>query len=106
MSTGDGLTRKLSARPPAQIAEYGCHPSRRTVRAIRIRRSNLTFDNDHLVVTAMVQNQKIAATVDTGAINTDLYTPFADKFDNLLKQYGKRDPTERGGYGRSFNAAA
>src|SRR5207245_406476 len=52
-----------------------------------IRRSNLTFDNDHLVVTAMVQNQKIAATVDTGAISTDLYKPFADMFENLLKQY-------------------
>jgi hypothetical protein len=71
-----------------------------------IRGSNLTFDNDHLVITALVQNQKIAATVDTGAVNTDLYKPFADMFENLLKQYGKRDSTEvrGGGHAETFDS--
>lgn len=66
-----------------------------------IRRSNLTFDNDNLVVTALVQNQKIAATVDTGAISTDLYKAFAKKFETLLKQYGKKDSTEVRGVGHA-----
>jgi predicted aspartyl protease len=66
-----------------------------------IRRSNLTFDNDHLVVTAVIQNQKIAATVDTGAISTDLYKPFAAMFGNLLKQYGKKGSTEVRGVGHA-----
>jgi hypothetical protein len=66
-----------------------------------IQKSNLTFDDDHLVVTATIQNQKISATVDTGAISTDLYKPFADKFENLLKQYGKKDLTEVRGVGHA-----
>jgi hypothetical protein len=66
-----------------------------------VRKSNLTFDNDHLVVIATVQNQKISATVDTGAINTDLYKPFADKFESLLKEYGKKDSTEVRGVGHA-----
>jgi predicted aspartyl protease len=71
-----------------------------------IHTSNLTFDNDHLVVKAMVQNRKVNATVDTGAISTDLYKPFADEFENLLKQYGKKDSTEvRGvGYAEKFDS--
>jgi len=66
-----------------------------------IQKSNLTFDNDHLVVTAVLQNQKIAATVDTGAISTDLYKPFAEKFETLLKQYGQKDSTEVRGVGHA-----
>ncbi len=51
-------------------------------RAIQyIQRSNLTFDDDHLVVAATVENQKISATVDTGAMMTYLYKPFAEKFE-------------------------
>jgi predicted aspartyl protease len=66
-----------------------------------IQKSNLTFDNDHLVVMATVQNQKISATVDTGAISTDLYKPFAAQFEALLKQYGKKDSTEVRGVGHA-----
>ena len=53
------------------------------------------------MVTATIQNQKISATVDTGAISTDLYKPFADKFENLLKQYGKKGSTEVRGVGHA-----
>ncbi len=66
-----------------------------------IQKSNLTFDNDHLVVTATVKNQEISATLNTGAISTDLYKPFADKFETLLKQYGKKDSTEVRGVGHA-----
>jgi predicted aspartyl protease len=52
-----------------------------------IRRSNLTFDNDHLAVAALLQNQKIAATVDTGAISTDLYKPFAERCYEFATSY-------------------
>ena len=66
-----------------------------------IRKSNLVFDNDHLVVAATVQGQKISATVDTGAVSTDLYKPFADKFATLLTKYGKKGSTEVRGVGRA-----
>lgn len=38
-----------------------------------VRDANLVFDNDHLVVSATVQGEKIYASVDTGAISTDLF---------------------------------
>jgi len=66
-----------------------------------IGRSNLVFDNDHLAVTATVQDQKISATVDTGAESTDLYKPFSEKFANLLKRSGKKDSTEVRGVGHA-----
>ena len=66
-----------------------------------IRKANLTFDDDHLVVAATIEGQKVSATVDTGATRTDLYKPFADRFDGLLKRYGKRDSTEVHGVGHS-----
>lgn len=70
------------------------------------RAANLRFDNDHLVVTATIQEQGIEATVDTGALTTDLYQPFADKFKRLLEQHGKKDLTEvRGvGHAEKFNS--
>ncbi|MGI8961942.1 MAG: aspartyl protease family protein [Bryobacteraceae bacterium] len=70
-------------------------------RPFNIQTSNLSFDNDHLVVTATVQNQKINATVDTGATRTDLYKPFAEKFESLLNRYGKKDATEVHGVGHA-----
>jgi hypothetical protein len=39
--------------------------------------------------------------VDTGAISTDLYKPFAEKFETLVKQYGKKDSTEVRGVGHA-----
>lgn len=68
-----------------------------------IRDANLVFDNDHLVVSATVQHEKIYATVDTGAESTDLYKPFADKFEILLKKYGKTDTREVHGVGHAEN---
>ncbi len=66
-----------------------------------VQRSNLMFNNDHLVIEATVQNQRVSATVDTGAVTTDLYKPFADKFESLLRQFGKKDSTEVRGIGHA-----
>ncbi len=68
---------------------------------LNIRDANLIFDNDHLVVSATVQSEKISATVDTGAVSTDLYKPFADKFESLVKKHGKSGTTEVRGVGHA-----
>ncbi len=65
------------------------------------RQSNLRLDNDHLVTTASVEGRVISATVDTGALTTDLYKPFADMFPDLLKRYGSKDTTEVRGVGHA-----
>jgi predicted aspartyl protease len=66
-----------------------------------IRASNLAFDNDHLVVSAVAEDRNIAATVDTGAVTTDLYKPFADLFEELLNRKGRKDSTEVRGIGHA-----
>jgi predicted aspartyl protease len=66
-----------------------------------IRKSNLVFDNDHLTVGGVVEGRQIRATLDTGAVTTDLYKPFADAFEDLLKEKGTRDSTEVRGIGHT-----
>jgi predicted aspartyl protease len=66
-----------------------------------IQASNLTFDDDHLVVAATVENREVSATVDTGATTTDLYKPFADKFEGLLKQSSTKESTDVHGVGHA-----
>lgn len=63
--------------------------------------SNLAFDNDHLVISASAQGRDIRATVDTGAVNTDLYQPFADTFRDLLNRSGKKGFTTVRGVGHA-----
>lgn len=70
-------------------------------RAFDIRKANLVFDSDHLVISASVEGEAIDATVDTGAVNTDLYQPFADKFQALLQRSGKPDTREVRGVGHA-----
>lgn len=57
------------------------------------------FDDDHLVISARAEGETIDARVDTGAVGTDLYQPFADKFATLLKMNGKADTRELHGVG-------
>jgi hypothetical protein len=57
-------------------------------------KSNLFFDDDHLVVTAKLQQTKILATLDTGAQTTDLYEAFAKQFGKLVSDSGQSDKTE------------
>ena len=65
------------------------------------RRSNLFFDEDHLVVAARVNQKQIFATLDTGAQTTDLYQAFAKEFEDLVAQAGKKDATEVRGVGHA-----
>lgn len=66
-----------------------------------IHKANLTFDNDHIVASATINGQKVNGTVDTGAVQTYLYKPFADRFATLLKQHGKKGSTEVHGVGHA-----
>jgi len=68
-------------------------------------RSNLFFDDDHLVVSGDLGRNRILATLDTGAETTDLYEKFAKEFA-LLIAAGKRDTSEvRGvGHAESFDS--
>jgi len=56
-------------------------------------KSNLTFDDDHLVVTAVIQGRNASALVDTGAETTDLFAECAKQFPRLAES-GKKDTTE------------
>jgi len=66
-----------------------------------VKRANLYFDDDHLVLTVGFQQKKILAVLDTGAISTDLYSLFADQFPTLIKERGKRDSKEIRGVGHA-----
>ncbi len=66
-----------------------------------IHKANLTFDNDHIVASAVIEGQKVSGTVDTGAVQTYFYKPFADRFASLVKQYGREDSTEVHGVGHA-----
>jgi predicted aspartyl protease len=63
-------------------------------------RSNLFFDDDHLVVSGELGRRRILATLDTGAVTTDLYQAFANEFA-LLIAAGKKDTTEVRGVGNA-----
>jgi predicted aspartyl protease len=56
-----------------------------------LAKSNLYFDDDHLVVTATTESQKVVATLDTGALTTDLFSGFAKQFAAVLEKSGKKD---------------
>jgi predicted aspartyl protease len=64
-----------------------------------IPKSNLCFDDDHLAITAFFQDRKILASLDTGALTTDLYETFAKEFATLVSKSGKKDSTEVRGVG-------
>lgn len=70
-------------------------------RPFNIRNANLVFDSDHLVISASVEGETIDATVDTGAVSTDLYQPFVEKFRALLQRSGKVDTREVRGVGHT-----
>jgi len=76
--------------------EIGPNPSRRDGPG-----SRLYFDEDHLMVTADFQGEPLAFSLDTGAESTDLYSPFAARFPDLIRELGQRDSTEVRGVGRA-----
>ncbi len=63
-----------------------------------VRKSNLIFDDDHLVVTVGIQGRKTLAALDTGALGTDLYQNLAAQFPSLMES-GKKESTEVRGVG-------
>ncbi len=69
--------------------------------SLDVRKANLYFDNDHLVLVAGFQQQKILATLDTGAESTDLYGVFAKEFASFLSASGKQGSTEVRGVGHA-----
>ncbi len=69
--------------------------------SLDVRKANLYFDNDHLVLVAGFQQQKILATLDTGAESTDLYGVFAKEFASYLSASGKKGSTEVRGIGHA-----
>ncbi len=62
-------------------------------------RSNLYFDGDTPLVTAVFGQESVLFTLDTGAENTDLHSGFAQRFPGLLRELGKKDTTEVRGVG-------
>ena len=68
-------------------------------------KSNLFFDDDHLIVSGDLGQRGILAMLDTGAETTDLYEAFAKEFAPLIAT-GKKDTTEvRGvGHAESFDS--
>ena len=69
--------------------------------SLDVRKANLYFDNNHLVLVARFQQQKILATLDTGAESTDLYGGFAKQFASFLSASGKQGSTEVRGVGHT-----
>ena len=69
------------------------------------RKSNLFFDDDHLVVAGYLGKSKVLATLDTGAETTDLYEAFAKQFTALLEAGTKGTKEVRGvGNAQSFDS--
>jgi predicted aspartyl protease len=64
-----------------------------------LARSNLYFDDDHLVVTSTFRAQKVLATLDTGAETTDLLSGFARQFAGFLAENGTKATREIRGVG-------
>jgi hypothetical protein len=54
--------------------------------ALDIHRANLFFDGGHhVVLKAGFQGQEIWTSLDSGAMTTDIYSPFAERFADYLK---------------------
>jgi predicted aspartyl protease len=76
------------------MVEICARPGRRDTRP-----PNLCFMDDHLVTEVDCQGRKLLATLDTGAVSTDLYAAFAKEFADLLSRSGKKGSTEVKGVG-------
>jgi hypothetical protein len=58
--------------------------------------ANLFFDDDHLLTSARLGEAELRATLDTGAVTTDLYLPFANRFPALVQAGAKSSMDIRG----------
>ncbi|MCU1322449.1 MAG: hypothetical protein JWM43_2098 [Acidobacteriaceae bacterium] len=63
-------------------------------------RANLFFgDGHHVFINASFQGQDIWTSLDSGAMTTDIYASFAERFADYLKKNGKSGSTELRGLG-------
>ena len=92
-----GTERELL--PPLQLLDV--RPTGKSGRhALRGPESNAVHaSDDQFVVELNAQGERVLATLDTGAENTDLFAGFADQFTSLVKETGKRDFYELQGVG-------
>jgi hypothetical protein len=79
----------------------GCPPFFACTVRLDTRKSNLCFDDDHLLITAGFQEKRIFASLDTVALTTDLYETFAKEFATLVSKSGENDSTEVRGVGNA-----
>jgi len=69
-----------------------------TLRPFDLTTSNLYFDDDHLVIISTFRSHGILATLDTGAVSTDIFAGFAKQFPDLVAS-GHKGTTEIRGVG-------
>ena len=79
----------------------GCPPFFACTLRLDTRKSNLCFDDDHLVVSAGFQEKKNFDSLDTVPLTTDLYETFAKEFATLVSKSGENDSTEVRGVGNA-----
>jgi len=65
-----------------------------------VRKANLCFDEDQLMAAVRFGRQDIPLRLDTGAVNTEFYGPFADQFQRLVAERGKKSSHELRGIGQ------
>ena len=64
------------------------------------RKSNLCFDEDQLMASVGFGRDALLMRLDSGAVNTEFYSPFADQFPQLLRESGKKTSREVRGIGQ------
>jgi len=63
---------------------------------------HLYFDDDSLVVESDTNGERVLATVDTGAVTTDLYENFAKQFTKLINKEGTKEKHDIRGVGNAL----
>lgn len=61
--------------------------------------ANLVFFENHLLLAMRVSNSRVFGALDTGAVDTDLNSNFADQFTELVKSTGTRGSRDITGVG-------
>ena len=74
--------------------EIGGKPGR-----LNAQEANLRFEGDHLALAVTVEGLSITGSLDTGAIDTDLFEGFARQFAPMLNTAGKKETMELKGIG-------
>jgi predicted aspartyl protease len=70
-----------------------------------VRKANLMFDNDHLVVSVRLEGRTVFGAVDTGAESTDLFRELAVQFPSIVES-GRKGTTQVRGIGGAESYAS